>query len=163
MRPMSAEFTARPGALTKRFLGALGFVAFGLFATLDASSALVTRAFGIVVALAAGLFAWLYVREALRPGTRLILDPSGLHLRRRPPETDFDGSWTELDAVRVDRTFDPPRVVATFVHGSPAPGGERSANGATEIHLPEIIGHLPDDLAAEIERFRRAYVRLLTP
>ena len=159
MGPMSAEFHARQGALAWRFLGALGLVAFGLFAMLDASSALVSRLFGGLIVASAALFGWLYVREIVSPGTRLILDPTGLHLRRRPPETDFDGPWSDFYAVRVDRAFDPPRVVVTFVDGLSTLAGECSPATSTELHLPEIIGHPVDDLAAEIARVHKAYAK----
>jgi len=109
------------------------------------------------VVLVAVLLARLYVRDMMRPGTRLILDRTGLHLRRRPPETNFDGPWPDFYAVRVDLDYDPPRVIATFVDDLSGLAGECSPASSTELHLPEIIGVPVDEIAAEIARFHKAY------
>lgn len=154
---MSTEFASRPGALAWRFLGALGFVLFGAFALLDASSALVTRGVGVAIMLSAGLFAWLYVREAVRPGTVLTLDRDGLHLRRRPPEPGFDHPWSALAAVRLQSAAKDSLVALDFLEGS-ASGSERDDQaGWTTVLLPDFIGVPADEIVAEVERFRRAY------
>ena len=155
--PMSAQIKARPGALARRFLAAMGFVAFGAFALFDASSTFVSRLAGILIALSAGAFAWIYAREAVRPGTVLTLDRDGLHLRRRDGGDDLDAPWHRL--LSVDVTSDPQNPVVELRLADPILDVEERPRYATtaSVLLPQFIGVPAEDIVAEIERFRRAY------
>ena len=154
---MAREFRAEPWSLAKRALGALGFLLFGAFALLDRESAFVTRLFGLLIAGSAGVFLGIYVREMIRPGTTVTLDREGVRVRGRVPETDLRVPWPGAVGARLVGEGHAQTVALDYLEDSAPPPADGRYPEVSTIQLPEIIGVPADEIAAEIERFRRAY------
>lgn len=157
---MAREFRAEPWPLVKRALGALGFLLFGAFALFDRDSAFVTRLFGLLMLGSAGVFLGIYVREMASPGTTVTLDQEGVRVRRRVPETDLRVPWSGVVGARLEGTGDAQTVALDYLEEPAPPPGDGRYPEVSTIELPEIIGVPADEIAAEIERFRRAYLPL---
>ena len=91
----------------------------------------------------------------MRPESALLLDPSGLHLRARRPEDRFHLAWPDLADVRVQGAGDAALVALTAL--DPAVPDAQGRPTVRTVVLPRFHGWRADDVAAEIERLRRAY------
>ena len=154
---MAREFRSLVGPLLARTLGASGLALFGASALLDRGSALVTRGAGALIALSAGFFAWLYVREIFSPGTLVRLDRDGVRVDARFPAVAFRAPWPRIVGVRLQGEAHARIAVLDFLEESAQPSEEDRYPEVSTLDLPGLIGVPAEDLAAEIERFRRAY------
>jgi len=129
----------------------------GLGALFDPSSPFGVRLVGALAALVFGTGAWLLLRGAVRRRRSLLLDASGLRLLLPNEPSSRYVPWRDLLTVRLENGNGVPVVALDYDDPDARPPYAKGDEPHRTLRLPRLEGHRPEDVAAQIERFRLVY------